>query len=209
MQGFGIESDLIIDMLSEDHPTSCEQGGWKRQALRIPCSCCNSPGAGDLDEGRGGRDSGEQEREGHVLKQKRQAASTHPSTLVPLTLCHPYTCHPGEETCLPCLRKQAWTADWAAKVAITLSGFPTQLREKQSLPSAALSAPLYIKTALYVATVLKLRIAVLCQAMLCWNWVSEGCLSGKTWAPGVPTCQACWQWLLGCLSPAGFETRTW
>lgn len=89
--------------------------------------------------------TGEQEREGHVLKQKRQAASTHPSTLVPLTLCHPYTCHPGEETCLPCLRKQAGTADWAAKVAVTLSGFPTQLREKQSLPSAALSAPLYIK----------------------------------------------------------------
>ena len=51
MQGFDMESDLIIDTLSEDHSTSCEQGRWKGQALRKPHSSCNSPGDGGLDEG--------------------------------------------------------------------------------------------------------------------------------------------------------------
>ena len=97
MQGFYMESDLIIDTPSGDHPTSCEQGGWKGQALRKPRSCCNSPGDGALGEGRGGRDQEEKDHEGHVLE-KRQAASARPSALVPLTLCHPYTCHPGKET---------------------------------------------------------------------------------------------------------------
>ena len=162
-----MESDMTIDMLFEDPSISCEQDGWRGQALRILCNCYSSPGDGGQDEGRGGRDDEEQEREGHVSKQKRQAASTRPSMLVPLTLCYPCVCHPAKETCLPCLQEQARTAGWAAKVAVTLSGFPTQLSEKQSLPSAALSAPLYIKTALYVTKLLKLRIAVLCQAMLC------------------------------------------
>lgn len=66
MQGFGMESDLIIDRLSEDHSTSCEQGRWKGQALRKPHSSCNSPGDGGLDEGRRGRDKEEQEHEGHA-----------------------------------------------------------------------------------------------------------------------------------------------
>lgn len=54
---------------------------------------------------------------------------------------------------------------WSSKVAVTLSGFPTLLSKRQSLSSAALSAPLCIKTALYVTKLLKLRIAVLCQAL--------------------------------------------
>lgn len=63
--------------------------------------------------------------------------------------------------------EQARTVSWVAKVAVTLSGFPTQLSEKQILSSAALSAPLCIRTALHVTELLKLWIAMLCQAILC------------------------------------------
>lgn len=181
--------------------------GWKEQALRKPRSCCNSPGDGGLGEGRGSRDQEEKGHEGHVLE-KRQAASARPSALVPFTLCHPYTCHPGKETAFPCLQKRAWTVNWAAKVAVTFESIPTQLSEKQSLPSAALPAPLYIKTALYVTTLLKSRFGC-CVRRCCAETGSARAASlARRGLPGVPTCQSWWQWLLGCLSLAGFETRT-
>lgn len=41
----------------------------------------------------------EQEHEGYISKQKRQAISTCPAKLVLLTPCHPCVSHPGRETC--------------------------------------------------------------------------------------------------------------
>lgn len=112
------------------------------------------------------KDDEEQVYRGHKSQQKGQAVTTSPSRLVPLPVSHPCVCPPGKQTSLTCLQEQARTVGRAAKVAITLNGFPTQLGEKQRLPSAALSAPLCIKTALYVTKLLKLWIAVLCQAVL-------------------------------------------
>lgn len=137
------------------------------QALRILHRSYNSPGGGGLDQGRGSRDDEEQDYQGHVSKQKRQVVSTSPSELAPLTVGHPHVCPHEKQTHLLCLQEQARTVSWVAKVAVTLSGFPTQLSEKQILSSAALSAPLCIRTALHVTELLKLWIAVLCQAMLC------------------------------------------
>lgn len=88
-----------------------------------------------------------------------QACSVHCSCVPPLRM-------PSWKTGQPSLFTSANSdCRWAGKVAVTLSGFPTQLSKRQSLSSAALSAPLCIKTALYVTKLLKLRIAVLCQAL--------------------------------------------
>lgn len=110
------------------------------------------------------RDDEGQEYWGHKSQQKGQAVTTNLSRLVPLPVSHPCVCPPGKQTSLTCLQEQARTVGRAAKVAVTLNGFPTPLGEEQSLPSAALSAPLCVQTALYVTKLLKLRIAVLCQA---------------------------------------------
>ena len=134
--------------------------------MRTSCSCYNSPGDGGLDEGRAAWLM--MSRSMRDIYQSRRDRLYQPVPLswfcsLPATPVAPIL---GEKPA-SCLSEQPWTVGWEAKVAVTLSGFPTQLSEKQSFPSAALSAPLCIKTALYVTKLLKLRIVVLCQAMLC------------------------------------------
>lgn len=97
----------------------------------------------------------------------RDTCQTRRGRLYPPVPLPPRVCPPGKTNQPARLQEQARTVSWAAKVAVTLSGFPTQLGERQSLLSAALSAPLCIKTALYVTELLKLRIVVLRQAVLC------------------------------------------
>lgn len=115
-----------------------------------------------------------------VLKQNRLYYPILPNMFPSLWLCVPFLLMPSWKTGQPSLfTSENSDCLWDEKVAITLSGFPTQLSKRQTLSSTALSAPLCIKAALYVTELLKLHTAMLCQTLSCWNWVSKDCLSGR------------------------------